>query len=510
MGLTVKHAFVSEKLDGSDPQQIQPQRDWNAAHAITGSGWMLAGQVIDYLGHTIPSYLLECYGQSVSAATYPTLFASLVKQATVTFTLGTPGTVNWTNHLLPIGSKIRFRTTGALPINTATGVALLQNTDYFIIAGGYGANAFRISTVAGGTEIALSGTPSGTHTGVNAQYGVSSDLATFTVPDLRGRVTAGLDTMGGTAANRLTGQSGGVSGAAVGNAGGVQTHTLTLAELAAHTHLNDPPNPTISMTGMTVTVASGGAHDHTVTGTISSAGAHTPAGSIDTAAAHVHSIDPPSTATTAGGAGSSHTHSIPGLTGVTDTEAAHSHADTIGATATFSGSPHTHATSNIFEEYLSGGGTGQHRLIQPQTEGGGSAITDHLVANATAGGTVAVTITGAVSAGGAHAHTVTTYSSTTGSGGGGADHTHSVQIAPFNSISGGAHSHTFTGTAIAAHTHTFSAGVAATDGAHTHTATVGGTITSAQADYNTGSAGNGDDHNNVQPTFILRKLVYAG
>src|SRR6187431_863543 len=110
MALVIKHQYVSPKLDDGDPTMIQPQTGWNADHAISGSGWMIAGQVIDYLGHTIPSYLLECYGQSVAAATYPLLFAALVKQATVTFGLGTPGTVNWTGHGLPINSKVRFRT----------------------------------------------------------------------------------------------------------------------------------------------------------------------------------------------------------------------------------------------------------------------------------------------------------------------------------------------------------------------------------------------------------------
>lgn len=56
------------------------------------------------------------------------------------------------------------------------------------------------------------------------------------VPDLRGRVPAGLDNMGGTSANRLTGASGGLNGDIIGAAGGAETHILTGAESAAHTH----------------------------------------------------------------------------------------------------------------------------------------------------------------------------------------------------------------------------------------------------------------------------------
>jgi len=66
-------------------------------------------------------------------------------------------------------------------------------------------------------------------------YGGSSNQ-NFVVPDLRGRVIAGQDDMGGTSANRLTGASGGVNGDTFGATGGAETHTLTTAELAVHTH----------------------------------------------------------------------------------------------------------------------------------------------------------------------------------------------------------------------------------------------------------------------------------
>jgi microcystin-dependent protein len=55
----------------------------------------------------------------------------------------------------------------------------------------------------------------------------------FTLPDLRGRVVAGQDDMGGSSANRLTDQSGGLNGDTLGDTGGAETHTLTNAELPA-------------------------------------------------------------------------------------------------------------------------------------------------------------------------------------------------------------------------------------------------------------------------------------
>lgn len=67
-------------------------------------------------------------------------------------------------------------------------------------------------------------------------YG-GSDNSDFVVPDLRGRVAAGKDNMGGSSANRLTdATTQGVNGDTLGDTGGEEAHVQTLAELRAHTH----------------------------------------------------------------------------------------------------------------------------------------------------------------------------------------------------------------------------------------------------------------------------------
>jgi microcystin-dependent protein len=72
---------------------------------------------------------------------------------------------------------------------------------------------------------------------ISTTYGTGDGSTTFNVPDMRGRVAAGKDDMGGTAASRLTSTVLSASNT-LGATGGTQTHTLTSGEsgLPAHSH----------------------------------------------------------------------------------------------------------------------------------------------------------------------------------------------------------------------------------------------------------------------------------
>jgi microcystin-dependent protein len=85
---------------------------------------------------------------------------------------------------------------------------------------------------------------------IGTQYGSGDGFATFTLPDLRGRTIAGKDgvnNMNNGPVNRLTSTHFGASGTALGNAGGSESHTLTTAQLAVHSHSDaghtHPPYP---------------------------------------------------------------------------------------------------------------------------------------------------------------------------------------------------------------------------------------------------------------------------
>lgn len=67
------------------------------------------------------------------------------------------------------------------------------------------------------------------------------------LPDLRGRVGAGKDNMGGSVASRITVWASGLEGSELGAAGGQQVVSLTVAQMPSHNH------------GGTIT---GGAHEH--------------------------------------------------------------------------------------------------------------------------------------------------------------------------------------------------------------------------------------------------------
>jgi microcystin-dependent protein len=103
---------------------------------------------------------------------------------------------------------------------------------------------------------------------VGTTYGSGDGSTTFNLPDLRGRAVAGVDNMGGSAANRLTAGGSGVAGNTLGSAGGAETHTLTGAQsgTSAHSHTgssgNDSPDhnhgPATGGNSFFVNVSSGG------------------------------------------------------------------------------------------------------------------------------------------------------------------------------------------------------------------------------------------------------------
>jgi microcystin-dependent protein len=136
-------------------------------------------------------------------------------------------------------------TTSVLDASSITVTGNVSATEFY----GGGGNLTGIVTVPSGAIFPYGGTaaPSGyllcfgqdisrstysdLFSAIGTTYGVGDGATTFTLPDLRGRVVAGQDDMGGSSANRLTGQTGGVDGDVLGGSGGGETVTLLNANM---------------------------------------------------------------------------------------------------------------------------------------------------------------------------------------------------------------------------------------------------------------------------------------
>jgi len=137
---------------------------------------------------------------------------------------------------------------------------------------------------------------------VSTTYGSGDGSTTFNLPDLRGRVVAGEDDMGGTAANRLTSGGSGITGTTLGASGGAETVTLTSAQsgVPAHSHAN-----TATFSGSAGTTGND-SPDHTHT-------TATPFWNANVAAASSSILGttlPSGSSTASGGASARHTHSF--------------------------------------------------------------------------------------------------------------------------------------------------------------------------------------------------------
>jgi microcystin-dependent protein len=92
---------------------------------------------------------------------------------------------------------------------------------------------------------------------IGTSYGAGDGSTTFNIPDLRGRVIAGIDNMGGVNANRLNST---ISNPTLpGGVGGSQLHTLSLGELASHAHAGADHVHT-GTTGLSFGYAAGGGY----------------------------------------------------------------------------------------------------------------------------------------------------------------------------------------------------------------------------------------------------------
>jgi len=202
---------------------------WDKITASTGTGGggsggdgESVGIIKGFAGITPPTNYLFTYGQEISRVTYVDLFTAITIDQTATCSITSP-------TLTAIGD------TTQIPIGSAIEASCLA------------AGATVISKTANSVTASSNATITTSLTAKFLPWGGGNGTTTFNLPDLRGRLIAGRDNMGGIAASRLT-TAYFANASAIGAVGGSQSAALVEANLAAHTH--------------TGTTSTNGAHTH--------------------------------------------------------------------------------------------------------------------------------------------------------------------------------------------------------------------------------------------------------
>lgn len=193
--------------------------------------------------NAVPSGWLRKNGATALRSAYPSLYAYLVRKATVTMTIASPGVITWAEHGRSANDPIKFSTTGALPTGLTAG------TTYFVVSASITTNTFQVSATAGGAAINTSGTQSGVHTGIYAPFGDGDGSSTFVLPESRGEFPRNWDNGRGVDAGRAVGS---------GQAGQVESHTHTQNHTGTGAVANQMPSGGGS-SGVTASVINTGA-----------------------------------------------------------------------------------------------------------------------------------------------------------------------------------------------------------------------------------------------------------
>ena len=249
MAVSLKHKYNTPKADGTDSTLVQPSH-WNSEHDLLMAtakvlGRMTAGNgpveelplVVDPTGQSfrIPQ------GSTAQRPAAPQ--PGMMRFNTQTGTLEAYQNDAWGNFAevaaIPLAQDVvlgRAHLAGPGPMQSLTR-AQVQRLVFNV---GMMLPSFAINPDPGFLFCygqALNGSPGSIYADLfnvfGNRYG-GSGAASFNLPDLRGRVLAGKDNMGGGARGLLTGAWGSVLGAS--GVAGAETHTLAAWEVPSHTH----------------------------------------------------------------------------------------------------------------------------------------------------------------------------------------------------------------------------------------------------------------------------------
>ncbi len=218
------------------------------------------GMIRKIIGASAPNGWLLCDGAEQACNSFERLFDAIVpnvdniglgtKVGDFTTDFGTDDKLDLVTHGFANGDIVHVASAGTIP------AGLLVSTKYFVI--NQTANDFELSLTLGGSAVDITDDGTGTH----------SVYDMFQLPDMRGRLSMGLDDMGtGEGAAGLVTDA---QADLIGGTLGAEDHPLITAELAAHTH---------SVAAAAVDISAGGAAQHpgnanTASGSAGSGTAH--------------------------------------------------------------------------------------------------------------------------------------------------------------------------------------------------------------------------------------------
>lgn len=219
--------------DGTYRQQVFDSLNnliWDQTTAGTGVGTgsglvgdgVAVGTVLPWSGFVAPANYAFAYGQALSRTTYASLLSAVTLTTSITCTAGSPTISN-------------IADTGSISVGAVLESACITGSPTVL------------SRTSNTVTLSSNSTITFTTTGQFFPYGDGDGANTFNVPDYRGVTLVGRCNMGNISCSILSSNyfssNSNNTPESLGAIGGNQSHTLSVAELAAHTHANTLTDP---------------------------------------------------------------------------------------------------------------------------------------------------------------------------------------------------------------------------------------------------------------------------
>ena len=221
-------AFSDDNSSETDYRDVKGIKIWNTnttSGTLSALKFYTQGSAFGVVGERIDEDSMNLHFISESNDGNPNSILTLLSSGRVGIGTKTPayaldvvGDVNITGNYKVGGTNLQTVPTGT--VSAFAGSA--APTGYLLCDG----SAVNRTTYAALASVLEDPTTPGTYI-----YGNGNGTTTFNLPDLRGRVVAGIDS-----ANNVLNDTSSIVGTSLGNVGGDDVHTLSVSEMPSHSH----------------------------------------------------------------------------------------------------------------------------------------------------------------------------------------------------------------------------------------------------------------------------------